>query len=129
MSIKAYITSVSKSCRLSPGTIVDAIFDIGFTFVNGGIILNNGISLSSAEVPDDVIIAVEPYGRIFGKINKGVKPESSVKLVLDYNGSLFDCKIPSEDLALANLGADFEFTEIQDEGGGGGESSTPSTHT
>lgn len=130
MGIIAYITSVSRSCRLSSGTAVDVIFDIGFTFVNDGIgdgiILNNGISLSSAEVPDGVIIAVDPYGRIFGKIGNSSDPGSRVKLVLDYSGDSFECEISLHDLSSANVSKDYEFTEIQDEGGGGGESSTPS---
>lgn len=127
MSITAYITSVSRSCRLSSGTAVDVIFDIGFTFVNYGIILNNGISLSSAEVPDGVIIAVDPYGRIFGKIDNTSEPESRVKLVLDYSGESFECEISLHDLSSANVTKDYEFTEIQDEGGGGGGGETPST--
>lgn len=132
MGIIAYITSESRSCALDKEfNILEYMFDIGFTIVEDEErILNNGVSLSIKEAPDGAIIGVDPYGRIIGKIPSTVSIDSNIKLALDYNGVLFEANIELESLLKDDVGAGFDFTKIQDEGGeggGGGGAETPAT--
>jgi len=122
MSITAFITSVSRSCTLDKEfNPLEYMFDIGFTICDDQKqILNNGLSLSISEAPDGVIIGVDPYGRIIGKGSFPGGLNSNVKLVLDNAGVLFEATIAISTLVKVNVGEDFEFTEIQDVGGGEG---------
>lgn len=117
MGIIAYITSESRSCKLDKEfNILEHMFDIGLTIVEDEQrILNNGVSLSITEAPDGAIIGVDPYGRIIGKTPSTVSIGSNIKLVLDYNGVLFEAKITLESLLKDEVGVGFDFTKIQDE--------------
>lgn len=128
MAINAYITSDSWACTLDNDfNATDKWFDRGLTFVKDGKILNNLVSLSISEAPDGCVIGVDPYGRIIGRIPSSVDPNSGIKLSLVYNNVEFECELAILPFIYLNLGDAIDFDEIQDEGGEGGESETPST--
>ena len=123
MTITGYITAKSTACTLADDfSVSEYMLDIGFTFVNEGFILNNRISLSCSEVPDGVMLAIDPYGRIICKFNSTADSDSVIKLKIEtIDEESYECIITFGTLFNSVVGDDLVFTEIQDEGGEGGE--------